>query len=314
VQLQERDDGKGGQPDPAILRRLPAFFPSLRKAQLMGVPQRQVFIDSLANCRSLEDLDLWFQYGDDESVDTTSLGKLSDMRRLRLSGVTGPWNWAFLVQLKKLEDVELGSQEQLVGGDQYSRIVPAEGIFNPSHALTELTSLRYLTLYEDGDWRKQLKEIAQNNDLESMRIPRGWPAMRALEALQSEVGLRKLEGVWIGEDEDLIFAALQHFEHLSDLEISFAELTDSGLRLLSDMPGLKRITLAFDGERGGVTGEGLQSFRKLSVIGIQGKVSYGRSMTDSLKRLIDSWPGPGSGMPFRQTDEGLQFLLRDSHK
>jgi hypothetical protein len=313
VQLQERDDMKGGKPDPAIMRRFPAFFPNLRKAQLMGVPQRQTFIDSLADRLSLQDLDLWFRYGDDESVDTTALGGLSQLHRLRLSGETGPWNWAFLARLEKLEEVELGNEQQPAGG-RYSE-PPFQGtILEPSHALTQLRSLRSLKLYEDGDWSEQLEEIAQNNDLESMHIPRGWPAMRALAGLQSETNIRKLSGVWIGEDEDRVSTALQHLQQLSDLEIGFAELTDREIRLLAELPSLERITLSFDGQRGGVTEDGLMLFHKLPVVELQGKVSYGRSMTDSLKRLVDSWPGPGSGMSFRQTDDGKQFLLRDAQK
>lgn len=314
VQLQERDDVKGGKPDPAIMRRFPAFFPNLRKAQLMGVAQRQTFVDALADCTHLEDLDLWFRTGEDESVDTRRLGQLWQLRRLRLSGVTGPWNWTFLIDLKNLEEVELGSKQQHVGTDLGPPPARPGHIVAPSQALAGAQRLKSLALYERGEWQQQLEVIAQNNDLRSVRLPDRWPAIDALQAVRSESQLQKISNLQIAGDGYDVFAALRGFPELRELEVNFTELTDHDLHALSELKSVESIIFHFDPYRGNVSDEGIALFKELPIKDVGSRYSFGQPLGEGMQRLVDSWPGPGSGKPFRQTDEGLQFLLRDAQQ
>lgn len=309
VQLQERTVFKGGSPDLVVLSRLPTFFPNLRKAQWMGVPQRQAFVDALADCKRLEDLDLWFRTGEDESVNTQPLRKLSELRRLRLSGVTGPWNWEFLAAMESLEVVELGSEQQRLTSNAVSQRRQPGQILSPSQALAQATQLRSLSLYEWGDWEPQLEVIAQNNDLQELRLPDGWPAAKALDAVQGEPRLRKITNVWIGGDGYDAFAALKRFPELRELEVHFTELTDHDLEALAELKSLENICLDFDPHRGGISEEGLQIFRQLPIreLGYT-HLNERRPLAAGMQRLVDSWPGPHPGMPWRQTDEGVRFL------
>jgi hypothetical protein len=310
VQIQERDDIKGGRPDPAILRRLPAFFPNLRKGEFMGAPQEQEFIDALAASKRLEDLDVWFRKLSTSPVDPSALGQLSALRRLRLSGEDEPWNWAFLVRLERLEEVELGSQRQPAGGYGYGT-KRLDQIAEPSYALTQLKWLRNVTLYENSAWGGQLDQIAKNNDLEAVRIPDWLPALTALETLQNETGLRKLAGLHVaGPRDQEIFAALKRMPQLRELDISFTSLSDDDLRSLAELKGLERITLEFDPHSGCVSDEGLAVFRKLPIAELRYRYSSGLPLASGMQQLVDNWSGPGPGMPFRQTDEGRDFLLR----
>jgi hypothetical protein len=219
VQLQERDDVKGGKPDSVILRRFPAFFPKLRKATLMGVPQEQEFIDALAACERLEELDLCFNF-ETNDLHTAPLGQLPHLRRLRISGVSSTWNWAFVVHLEGLEEVEFGSETQPVGGYRYAFLTaPAEGmIYEPSYALTQLKRLRSVTLYEQGHWIPQLKQIAQSNDLESLHLHFYWSTIPALDALRNEASLRRLGRVVVGDDGAEVFPRLKRLPELRELE------------------------------------------------------------------------------------------------
>lgn len=313
VQWQERDDVKGGKPDPAILRRFPAFFPNLRKAQLLGVPQVQEFIDALAACKRLEDLDVWFTLPVDD-VDTAPLGLLSELRRLRVSGVSLRWNWAFLVRLDRLEVAEFGSPQEPVGGDHYASVSLGGKIFGPSYALTQLKWLRSVMLYEEGAWDKQLPAIAENNELEYVRIAGRWSTDSALEALRGETSLRSLGGLTVHGDGEKVFERLGRLPELRELEIHFTSLSDDDLRRLNELNSLERIVLSFDPHSGAVSSEGIELFRKLPIAELRCQYSSGQPLADGMQRLIDSWPGPHPGRPFRQTDEGKQFLLDEAQE
>jgi hypothetical protein len=332
VQLQERDDVKGGKPDPAILGRFPAFFPNLRKAQLMGVPQEQAFIDALGACERLEDLDMWFRSSGPPTVSTSPLVGLTNLTRLRLSGTRELWNWSFLEKLVKLKDVELGHANAPIGMDITSRYDSA-GLttfeLDPSQALAKLKTLRRCELFEWSGGQPPIGELTSNNDLESFRIARHWPTVATLEALQGESNLRVLKGVRVNEgaervlrslrpdaddDAESIFEVLRRFPRLQELEIHFTNLTDRDLRYLSEFKSLERIVLSFDPHQGAITSEGINLFRKLPVAELRYQYSSGLPLAEGMQRLIDSWPGPGPGKPSRQTDEGVQFLLREARK
>jgi len=316
VQLQERDDAKGDRPDPAIMRRFPAFFPNLRKAQLMGISQRQPFIDSLADCEQLEDLDLWFRTGDDESVNTDCLQQLTHLRRLRLSGVTGPWDWSFLGLLVSLEEAELGSVLQRVGTEHPAANVLSRQIFSPSAALANTRRLKNLSLYEVGEAKEELKVIADSNELETIRLPDRVQTIDALEAVKNESRLRKITNVRVSGNGYEVFRLLKGFPELRELEVYFSELTDHDLRALTELNTLERIVFEFDPHRGGISAAGIELFRKLPIkeLDSHSYLYHPLPMAEGMQRLVDSWPGPGPGMAQRQTDEGVQFLLRDLKK
>jgi hypothetical protein len=90
--------------------------------------------------------------------------------------------------------------------------------------------------------------------------------------------------------------------------VHFAQLTDADLQRLSELKSLKRITLSFDPHQGRITDEGIALFQQLPVSELKYQYSSGLPLAEGMQRLVDSWPGPGSGTPWRQTDEGVAFL------
>lgn len=95
---------------------------------------------------------------------------------------------------------------------------------------------------------------------------------------------------------------------------SCTNLTDADLRQLSELKSLQRITLSFDPHQGQVSEAEIALFRKLPIAELEYRYSSGLPLAEGMQRLVDSWPGPGSGQPFRQTDEGVEFLRREALK
>jgi hypothetical protein len=311
VQLQERDDTKGGKPDPAILRRFPGFFPNLRKSQLMGVPQEQEFIAKLASCERLEDLDVWFRPPCPD-IETTPLGKLSSLRRLRVSEVSGSWDWRFLARLENLEEIELGSEQRPVLSDDDSRThQPPERMVSPAKALIGHKRLRHLTLYESSDWIEHLRTIAKNNDLEAVHVDGHGFTNSMLEALAGETHLRSLGTVPIRDDSERDFERLRRLGELRELEIRFVRLTDDDLRRLSELKSLERIALSIDPTNGAVSSEGVELARKLPGLELSLRsttLPRAEGMQELIRMyLMDHMHMPAS-RPSSQTDDGVRFL------
>ena len=308
-----RTDGRTKGISPAILSRLPSHFPRLQKGQLFGMPAEQEFIDCLANCASLCELDVLFkpQLTD---VSSAPLQKLLNLRVFRIDVRCGKarhaWDWEFLSRLRMLEEVRL--QCGLHKAEYHRLSGPDRNHLLPSAVLPSLPKLREINLvlwsyqppaYDVTVSPDHFQSIINSCVLESWRFTHDHQ-LDDLKSLQSAKRLRKLTGAHLYYlDEAALFAALSKLSELRELEIDIGTISAWKLQRLHELD-LDRLWLRVVFERTPPSDQEVELLMSLPVTEFGYYTPHGFG-NQSLSQWVEE-----KSERHAMSDDGLRFLTQ----
>jgi hypothetical protein len=228
------------------------FFPHLWRLRYDEAYASTDFLTDLAMCSRLERLHLTFRDRDPYEGETAGspLGRLTELRLLRLWNVPDHWHFQFLQGMEHLHTVEVSPKSWNKNRDQdAARDIPPKD--RPLHYLARFTKLRSVdtSFYLTTD--DELRELVRNSPIETLTLGRIEHCPHTIGILQGATHLRNLRvdfrygmGCYPG-DLDLVreLAKLRQLHQLSG--IHFSQIDDDIVDCLAELRDLKSLYLSF---------------------------------------------------------------------